>query len=61
MNYVTFKEREITDNPAIIEGLVFACRNSEARTRTFIVPEPPQMENTESIDAPKKPKNAKSK
>lgn len=52
----TFKLKDIQANPALIDGLKFKYRDSEAKTETYCVPEAPA---TVAVEAPKPPKPPK--
>lgn len=44
MNLITFTNKQISDDPSLIEGLVLQCIDSEARTKTYRVPESKPIE-----------------
>jgi hypothetical protein len=55
----TFKLKDIQANPALIDGLKFKYRDSEAKTETYCVPEAPAIVVVEVPKPPKPPKPPK--
>jgi hypothetical protein len=58
MNLKTFTESELNANPALVDGLTFLSRCSDANTRTYIVPEVAQEVKPVVMSATHKAQNA---